>query len=91
MAHFKIIKSSYGSIGCKYYSSYSHVYVQTWHHPDMLNVRKQLFCFVLFCSWGWGRTLRDGLASDVHAHGTCVPGKVLVERKVVVVQSLSHV
>ena len=36
-------------------------------------------------------TLRDGLASDVHAHGTCVPGKVLVERKVVVVQSLSCV
>ena len=25
-----------------------------WHHPDMLNVRKQVFCFVLFCSWGWG-------------------------------------
>ena len=22
-----------------------------WHHPDMLNVRKQLFCFVLFYSW----------------------------------------
>ena len=21
-----------------------------WHHPDMLNVRKQLFCFVLFFS-----------------------------------------
>ena len=35
-------------------------------------------------------TLRDGLASGVHAHGTCVPGKVPVERKVVV-QSLSHV
>ena len=25
-----------------------------WHHPDMLNVRKQLFCFVLFCSCWWG-------------------------------------
>ena len=23
---------------------------RVWHHPDMLNVRKQLFCFVLFCS-----------------------------------------
>ena len=25
-----------------------------WHLPDMLNVRKQLFCFVLFCSCWWG-------------------------------------
>ena len=25
-----------------------------WHHPDLLNVRKQLFCFVLFCSCWWG-------------------------------------
>ena len=29
-----------------------------WHHPDMLNVRKQLFCFVLLCSWGWGKGAR---------------------------------
>ena len=29
-----------------------------WHHPDMLNVRKQLFCFVLFYSWGWGKGVR---------------------------------
>ena len=28
--------------------------------------------------------LREGLASNVHACGTCVPGKVLVVRKVVV-------
>ena len=36
------------------------------------------------------RTLRDSLASDVPAHGTGVPGKVLVQRKVLV-QSLSRV
>ena len=38
VAHFKIIKSSYGSIGCKYSCSYNNVYVQTQVIPVVVEI-----------------------------------------------------
>ena len=38
-----------------------------WHHPNILNVRKQFFCFVLFCSVLAGSGV-GAIITDRYAH-----------------------